>query len=541
MARQSSNVIYLASPEKGVDGRGLLAKARAPLMTDGRIGDFWVDTVSRKLYGPKNAAAWPDNGLIKGDKGWMPALAAEIDGVRRIMKVVDWIGGEGAKPTTTGYIGATGIVPNKADAVDYRGAQGPQALINALAAKTDAVTYDTLTALAEGASDNEKAALKFIFEVGGAMPVRSRTEAAALSIPANMKAVSTLFYAPSYGTPATLAGAARYRRVNTEPAHELKFRSVDRFTAEGATDTTNGGWWEIYEETVTPQMAGAKGDKVSDDIIALRRWVAYHVSKQSWSALPGDTKRRTAPNARLNGGGLVYAISDKLDISGCNGAVLSNISFVAIASANWGVSVPIVYADLTDFLRVESSVHFNSNFLCAGPDFQRCWALEFKGRCFGAGKSTWGLRLGPAGWSVSSKISGAHVLGCISSDLYNVSSTEILSPSSRIGDGVLIDAVDVEIGGGCYIGLFKRPVNLKGGGVHFVGNHVYNGWPGAEADASIPIDEMGVYVDNVNGGCIISNNQFDHCCIYIRGTASRKKIVDNIFFGVPTTDRKSVV
>lgn len=61
----------------------------------------------------------------QGYKGWSPILATVPDGVRRVLQVSDWTGGEGTKPASGGYIGASGLVPNIADAVDIRGAQGP--------------------------------------------------------------------------------------------------------------------------------------------------------------------------------------------------------------------------------------------------------------------------------------------------------------------------------------------------------------------------------------------------------------------------------
>lgn len=60
-----------------------------------------------------------------GDKGWSPILAVVSDGVRRVMQVYDWTGGQGTKPATGSYIGASGLVAAIGDAVDIRGAQGP--------------------------------------------------------------------------------------------------------------------------------------------------------------------------------------------------------------------------------------------------------------------------------------------------------------------------------------------------------------------------------------------------------------------------------
>lgn len=119
------NVVRLAGPERGLDGRSVLGKARAPLITDGRIGDFWVDSAAKKLYGPKTAAGWPDNGLIKGDKGWTAVTAIVSDGTRRVIRIVDWTGGEGTEPSSGQYVGATGLVADIADAVDIRGPAGP--------------------------------------------------------------------------------------------------------------------------------------------------------------------------------------------------------------------------------------------------------------------------------------------------------------------------------------------------------------------------------------------------------------------------------
>lgn len=60
-----------------------------------------------------------------GDKGWSPVLATVIDGERRVLRLVDYVDGQGAKPTipTNNYIGSTGLT-NLAGAVDVRGAVG---------------------------------------------------------------------------------------------------------------------------------------------------------------------------------------------------------------------------------------------------------------------------------------------------------------------------------------------------------------------------------------------------------------------------------
>ena len=59
-----------------------------------------------------------------GDDGWSPVFEIEADGTREVLRIDDWTGGTGTKPAT-GYVGATGIVTQKADGANVRGSQGP--------------------------------------------------------------------------------------------------------------------------------------------------------------------------------------------------------------------------------------------------------------------------------------------------------------------------------------------------------------------------------------------------------------------------------
>lgn len=58
-------------------------------------------------------------------------------------------------------------------------------------------------------------------------------------------------------------GAALYKRVVSEPTHPGKLTSND------------GAFWELSESTVTPEMFGAVGDKVADDLTAIQNAVTY--------------------------------------------------------------------------------------------------------------------------------------------------------------------------------------------------------------------------------------------------------------------------
>lgn len=109
-----------------VDETGLLAD-RANF--DGAPAGFsFLATDVRELYIRQGVSGWsvgiPFGTGDKGDAGWSAVLAVATDGARRVLRVTDWTGGEGDKPTTLGYVGAIGIVPAIANGVDVRGATG---------------------------------------------------------------------------------------------------------------------------------------------------------------------------------------------------------------------------------------------------------------------------------------------------------------------------------------------------------------------------------------------------------------------------------
>lgn len=111
---------------------------------------------------------------------------------------------------------------------------------------------------------------------GVSVPIyNSIATATAATIPAGVKSIRTSFYAPNYAVPATLKGGANYKRTNSQPAHPLKFRSADRWLPDGSSHSTNGGWWEIDEPAVNVTQAGAVGDDVAEDTLALQRALDY--------------------------------------------------------------------------------------------------------------------------------------------------------------------------------------------------------------------------------------------------------------------------
>jgi hypothetical protein len=65
------------------------------------------DSLSLALDLVSDPKADPDLKGPAGSNGWTPLFAGEADGTRTLLKVIDWAGGKGEKPTL-GYVGGTG-------------------------------------------------------------------------------------------------------------------------------------------------------------------------------------------------------------------------------------------------------------------------------------------------------------------------------------------------------------------------------------------------------------------------------------------------
>lgn len=57
---------------------------------------------------------------MHGNNGWAPDLRVEFDGARVVLKLHDWIGGDGPKPVNTGYFSPGGLTGNIALAYNIR-------------------------------------------------------------------------------------------------------------------------------------------------------------------------------------------------------------------------------------------------------------------------------------------------------------------------------------------------------------------------------------------------------------------------------------
>ena len=89
-------------------------------MTGFRLGDDYYEVTGS------------GGGGGSGGDGWTPVIAVVTHGARRVLQVSDWVGGDGTKPATGQYVGASGLVNAVADAVDIRGDAGADGADGAL-------------------------------------------------------------------------------------------------------------------------------------------------------------------------------------------------------------------------------------------------------------------------------------------------------------------------------------------------------------------------------------------------------------------------
>lgn len=281
----SVSYLPIARPTEAVDGRGIFPLLRDPLISDFRIGDFAVNLVTGAWFGPKTAAGWAANGLVKGDKGWSPLLATVADGARRVLQLVDWAGGQGTKPAANLYLGAAGLVSDIADATDIRGAQGPQSLISELPLGGDEASYSKLVALGAAGEDNEAFSLAQFFGPAGKLDFVSIAAAEALAVPASIK--TALIWDQTSGLP-----ARTFRRVTAEPVSGTKFRSADRFMPDGLTDAASGGWWGEQVPVATPaQIEAATSQTALVSAEGAKRAVDTHSPDSTFLASGGAFPR----------------------------------------------------------------------------------------------------------------------------------------------------------------------------------------------------------------------------------------------------------
>lgn len=321
-----------SSPFKGQDGRTLLSGTRNPLVTDGRVGDWWINTLGKRLWGPKTSNGWPDKGLINGEKGWSAVEAVVADGNRRVKQVIDWTGGEGDKPPTGGYVGAAGYVSEIALAADIRGPEGPPMLIDGLAAAGGISTYLTQVSVADPGGDNKKQTLQRLLGTSSQLGIGSVAAAREMSFEAAIRSVRVTSADEVDG------GDGHERvRVDAEPTTGPKHRSLDRYRSDGTPDPANGGWWALRPSSVRRRASRSTAVAGTDEIDIMTAKSTADVIKHhlgGWASVNQYDPPQYDPGtgAGADAASAFQAAHDALPATG--GDIYANGVFLLIAQVN---------------------------------------------------------------------------------------------------------------------------------------------------------------------------------------------------------------
>lgn len=141
-----------------IRGRSVLSGERDPLADDGLNGDFWINTATWTIYGPKAAGAWPVGQALRGPQGiqgaagsaeaafWADVLTIDTSGALAGYDVI-YLG-----DTTAGVLELTAptAVGNKGRMlyVENIGADGNDVNLNGLDEET--LEGETAVAFADG-------------------------------------------------------------------------------------------------------------------------------------------------------------------------------------------------------------------------------------------------------------------------------------------------------------------------------------------------------------------------------------------------------
>ena len=135
--------------------------------------------------------------------------------------------------------------------------QANLAVANALAAAADSnAAKATALTYVQQARDARDVAAGYVSSIvsQSVVPVfATHAGFSALPIPVGMLTVFlTGYYAAGDGAGKTI------KRVSSQPTTGSGVRSADRFLPSGATDATNGGWWDIAERIIDASQLGAR-------------------------------------------------------------------------------------------------------------------------------------------------------------------------------------------------------------------------------------------------------------------------------------------
>lgn len=93
--------------------------------------------------------------------------------------------------------------------------------------------------------------------------------------------VSPLFKVVAVGGYESAGDSPLYsmKRVEAEPEHAGKRRSLDRFLPDGSLSLANGGWWELIGNTIDIRVFGGKADGSTDNSVPISNASNYLLAK----------------------------------------------------------------------------------------------------------------------------------------------------------------------------------------------------------------------------------------------------------------------
>lgn len=237
-----------------------------------------------------------------GDKGWSPVFAVVADGARRVMRVTDWAGGQGAKPATGSYIGPAGLVADIAQAVDIRGPEGD-------------ITA-ALTALRDQVIAAKDAALQAAIDAD-----LSAQAAGQSAIDADAAADAAV----------GAAGVANVKAGEADASAQIAATKRD----EAVQAATDAGQAKTDADTARAQAVAAKGDAVT----AKGQAEAARDAAQNYAeALAGTSATALVPTAGavvfVTQGGKAWVLGQRLRAASDDGATFMEGPVTAYAGTN---------------------------------------------------------------------------------------------------------------------------------------------------------------------------------------------------------------
>lgn len=129
----------------GTDGNSLLYGNQPPEATDGKEGDFYIDTQSSELYGPKTASGWGNPTDLQGEAGQDGEDGTRIYSGSMSPSLAIGELGDFYFQTTTGILFGPKRTTGWGSGVSLKGPQGEPGTANVIASNWTAYNVDRLS------------------------------------------------------------------------------------------------------------------------------------------------------------------------------------------------------------------------------------------------------------------------------------------------------------------------------------------------------------------------------------------------------------